>query len=118
MDRKEIIEIVDRLIEDGDDKEALKVIEPLVQSRDIEAMGIAGSIMVVSCENEEGGRKAAELLAEAAELGEGVAAHNLGTVYFTGIPGVKTDKELSKKYYLRARDLGCVLCEPEFYKKL
>lgn len=56
------------------------------------------------------------LLTSVAESGNGFAAHNLGTIYVTGMPGIEPDKQRSIFYYRLARDLGLKLLPEEFYR--
>ena len=50
--------------------------------------------------------KAELLLLTEAEAGNGHAAHNLGTLYAAGGPGVPVDREKSALWFERARESG------------
>ena len=64
--------------------------------------------------------KAELLLLAAAEAGNGHAAHNLGTLYATGGPGVPVDREKSVFWFERALESGfeaTVSSDPAWFKK-
>ena len=64
--------------------------------------------------------KAEKLLIEAAEAGSGHAAHNLGTLYATGGPGINADPIKSQKYYEQALASGfeeSVASDPTWFRK-
>ncbi len=64
--------------------------------------------------------KAEKLLIEAAEAGRGHAAHNLGTLYATGGPGVEADPIKSRQYYEQALASGfeeTVASDPAWFRK-
>ena len=50
--------------------------------------------------------KAESLLIKAAKSGSGSAAHNLGSLYAAGGPGVKKDIQKSRKYFEQALASG------------
>jgi TPR repeat protein len=64
--------------------------------------------------------KAESLLLQAAKSGSGSAAHNLGSLYASGGPGVKKDKEKSRKYFEQALASGfeeTVSSDPVWFRK-
>lgn len=63
---------------------------------------------------------AEKLLLEAARAGSGHAAHNLGTLYATGGPGVDADPVKSRRFYVQALDSGfeeSIATDPEWFRK-
>lgn len=62
------------------------------------------------------GRRSVRLLRRAVALGDGLAAHNLGALYVSGMPDVPPDKALSRQYYRLAKTLGCQLAPDDFYE--
>jgi TPR repeat protein len=66
-------------------------------------------------------KKGELLLLALAEGGNGRAAHNLGTLYFTGAPGVSPDATKSQIWFSRALESGfeaTVATDPQWFKKL
>ena len=64
--------------------------------------------------------KAEKLLIKAAEAGSGHAAHNLGTLYATGGPGVNPDPMRSLEYFEQALASGfeeIVASDPAWFTK-
>jgi TPR repeat protein len=54
-------------------------------------------------------QKGLELLRRAAAAGESSAAFNLGALHRSGADGVPVDAAESRRYFLLARELGCIL---------
>ncbi|MCU8028783.1 hypothetical protein [Shewanella sp. SM73] len=66
------------------------------------------------------GARAELLLLSLAEAGSGCAAHNLGTLYITGAPGVSPCVKKSQHWYQRSLDLGfevTVASDPDWFKR-
>jgi len=64
--------------------------------------------------------KAQALLLEAAEAGNGHAAHNLGTLYATGGPGIEADSAKSRYWYEKALATGfeeTVASDPTWFRR-
>ncbi len=64
--------------------------------------------------------EAEKLLLKAAKAGSGLAAHNLGTLYAGGAPGVEANKESSLKYFEQALRSGfeeTVATDPTWFRK-
>lgn len=64
--------------------------------------------------------KAESLLLSAARAGSGHAAHNLGTLYAIGGPGVAASIEKSRAWYQVSLDSGfeaTVASDPEWFKR-
>lgn len=96
--------------------EAAALLEPLCAQNNAAAQSMLGSLYQVGAGVSVNGARAVSLLTSAAEQGIGLAAHNLGTIYITGLPGVTPDIELAKHYYRLARDLGCQLMPSAVYE--
>ena len=94
---------------------AIAILEPLCEIDDTMAQSILGSLYHLGLGVPVNGIKAVALLSAAAEKGNGVAAHNLGTIYVTGLPGVERDTKRSRFYYRMARDLGSQFAPDSFY---
>jgi TPR repeat protein len=86
--------------------EALSLIQPLVIAGDPDALMFLGMLYWGGFGVPPDGSKAAELLTRAMDAGVGLAAHNLGTLFATGMPGVTVDFERSRACYRRAKALG------------
>ena len=97
-------------------KKALTILEPLAKTQNAQALSMLGTMYQLGTGVTVDGKKAVELLSKAVSLGVGVAAHNLGTIYITGLPGIKKDAALSKKYYRLAKDMGAQFAEDKFYE--
>ncbi len=66
-------------------------------------------------------KKAEQLLVEAAAAGDGYAAHNFGTLYAKGGPGVNADSAKSRRYYEQALASGfeeSVASDPTWFREL
>jgi TPR repeat protein len=64
--------------------------------------------------------EAEKLLIKAAKAGNGHAAHNLGTLYAGGAPGIEVNREKSLKYYEQALESGFeekVATNPTWFRK-
>jgi TPR repeat protein len=64
--------------------------------------------------------KAEALLLKAAESGNGLASHNLGTLYAVGGPGVKADSAKSRYWFEKALESGfeqTVASDPTWFRK-
>jgi uncharacterized protein len=59
--------------------------------------------------------KAEEMLRMASDLGDGVSAHNLGTLYMSHLGTNKDSARLSSLSYMRAHSLGFIVADAEFY---
>lgn len=95
--------------------EAADMLEPLCAVGNATAQGMLGVMYQLGLDVPADGNRAVALLKAAAESGEGLAAHNLSTLYATGAPGVERDTELSRFYLRMARDLGVQLLPDSFY---
>ena len=65
-------------------------------------------------------KKAEELFLKAAELGNGHAAHELGTLYIVGGKGIKIDFEKSRYWFEKSLASGfeaTIATDPEWFRK-
>jgi uncharacterized protein len=104
------------LLESHSDSEALRLVQPLASAGLPEALALLGTMYQVGLGVAPDAIKAIELLSRAVEAGVGVAAHNLGTIYAAGMPGVAADHERSRAYYRKAKALGCQTAPDAFYE--
>ena len=95
--------------------EALPLVQPLVEVGHPDALALLGTMYQVGLGVAQDSNKAVELLRRAVDAGVGVAAHNLGTIYAAGMPGIPADPQRSRTYYLKAKALGCQPGSPDFY---
>ena len=95
---------------------AYELLQPLCDNDIPEALSMLGVMYQLGDGVERDGLKAVTYLERAVELGQGVAAHNLGTIYTTGLPGVEADKSQSMSYYKKAKAMGAQFAPNEFYK--
>jgi TPR repeat protein len=122
MSKKNVDDILDKLEEASaafsaeNFALALEILEPLVAHSVPGALGMLGVAYQLGLGVERNGPKAVELLLKATELGDGTAAHNLGTIYVTGMPGIEANKEQSKKFYRKAKELGAQFADDAFYE--
>jgi len=100
----------------GNYKFALEKILPFVEQEDPNAISYLGLCYHLGFGVERNGAKALELYKKAIDLGSGGAAHNLGTLYVTDIPGISKDEKLSKYYYRKAKEMGAQFANDEFYE--
>ncbi|MEI2614290.1 MAG: hypothetical protein V9G21_04410 [Methylotenera sp.] len=99
-----------------DYEKALTLLLPLVQKSDPGALSLLGVMYQLGEGVERDGLKAIELLNKAVDLGDGVAAHNLGTIYGMGMPSVPQDAKRSKACYQLAKNMGFQCAPNEFYE--
>lgn len=97
-------------------EKALSILTPLADKEVPGAVGMLGFMYQCGEGVKLDAPKAVELLTRAVELGDGTAAHNLGTVYSVGLPGVARDTEKSRYYYRKAKEMGAQFAPDEFYE--
>ncbi len=103
-------------LSDKEFEKALGILRPLADQQVPGALGLLGFMYQVGEGVEFDAVKAVQLLTRAAELGDGVAAHNLGTIYVMDLPGVGQDLQLSKYFYRKAKALGAQFAPDAFYE--
>lgn len=97
------------LLDTGQSQEAFAILDPLIREKCAPAMTLMASALSLGLGVAIDGPKAIQLYEHAAVLGDGLAAHNLGTLLLTGMPGVQVNKQAAFKWFERARQLGCTL---------
>jgi len=100
------IEIVSQAFSDKDYGTALTLLRPLADAGIAEAIGMLGLAYKTGAGVESDGIKAVELLQKAVEMGDAVAAHNLGLLYQDGMANVEKNEDMSRKYFQFAHDMG------------
>ena len=103
---KQAIEIVSQAFSDKDYGTALTLLRPLADAGIAEAIGMLGLAYKTGAGVESDGIKAVELLQKAVEMGDAVAAHNLGLLYQDGMANVEKNEDVSRKYLQFAHDMG------------
>jgi TPR repeat protein len=96
--------------------QALEILNLLVESSVPGALGMLGVAYQLGLGVELNGQRAIDLLKSAIELGDGTAAHNLGTIYAMGMPGIEINHEISKKFYRKAKEMGVQFADDAFYE--
>lgn len=102
--------------EDENYKLAVSILEPLCAANSPDALSLQGVCYQLGLGVECNGPKAVSLLERAMCLGKGEAAHNLGTLYCTGLPGVEANPEKAKAYYQQAKAMGAQVADDSFYE--
>ena len=103
---KKAIDIVSQAFSDGNYGQALVLLKPLADAGIAEAIGMLGLAYQKGAGVEMDSEKAVELLQKAVEMGDAVAAHNLGTLYQQGMPGVEKNEGVSQRYFKLAKEMG------------
>ena len=110
---KKAIQIVSQAFSDRDYGTALTLLKPLADAGIAEALGMLGLAYKMGAGVEPDGIKAVELFLKAVELGDALAAHNLGLLYQKGMPNVEKDEETGQRYCQLAIKMGFELEEFE-----
>jgi uncharacterized protein len=108
---------VNDLLDAGRFDLAVQELLPLADCAEPAALGLLGMLYYLGTGVPHDGNKAARLLAEAAALGYGPAAHNLATLYSGGADGVPPNSRKAAAFYERARQLGCQPAPDGFYRR-
>lgn len=103
---KKAIQIVSQAFSDRDYGTALTLLKPLADAGIAEALGMLGLAYKIGAGVEADGVKAVELLLKAVELGDALAAHNLGLLYQKGMPNVEQDEVTGQRYCQLALKMG------------
>jgi uncharacterized protein len=103
---RKAIDIVSQAFSDKDFGTALTLLKPLADSGVAEAIGMLGLAYKTGAGVEPDGIKAVELLQKAVEMGDAVAAHNLGLLYQNGMADVEKDDDVSTNYFQLAGEMG------------
>jgi TPR repeat protein len=100
----QILFVGEKLAED-DFASAIDTLTPLIDLKVPAALQIMGTMYQCVIGVEVNGIKAEKFLKEAADAGDALVAHNLGTLYATGAPDLLQNIDLSKLYHDRAHEL-------------
>jgi uncharacterized protein len=103
---QDAIEVVSQAFSDGEYGKALLLLKPLADEGIAEAIGMLGIAYQQGAGVEVDVEKAVELLEKAVDMGDPVAAHNLGVLYQNGMEGVKIDMAVSQRYFQLANQMG------------
>ena len=103
---KRAIEIVSQAFSDQDYGTALTLLKPLADAGVAEAIGMLGLAYKIGAGLQADGIKAVELLQKAVEMGDAIAAYNLGLLYRDGAVNVEQNEEISRSYLQLAREMG------------
>ena len=103
---KKAIDLVSQAFSDQDYGTALMLLKPLADAGIAEAIGMLGLAYKLGAGLEPDGIKAVELLEKAIELGDPLAAHNLGLLYQQGMPEIDRDPDMAQQYLKLAREMG------------
>jgi TPR repeat protein len=103
---RKAIDIVSQAFSDKDYGTALALLKPLADAGIGEALGMLGLAYKTGAGVEPDGIKAVELLQKAVELGDALAAHNLGLLYQFGMENVEQNAEASQRYQQLAQEMG------------
>lgn len=114
-DQSRIIKEAFELFESEQYEKGLYLILPLVEQGNAKALGMLGLAYQVGLGVELDGPLAVKYLQQAAELGDSTSAHNLGTIFVTGLPGVKSDAQKAKYFYDLAKELGAKFADDQWY---
>jgi len=113
----ETIEKAITLASNGEDDEAISLLQPLAESGDMLAISNLGLILSYFTENSKFTRlkDGAQLLKEACEAGEASACHNLAVLWLGDTPSLGKDMVMAAQLFLRARELGGPVADEAFY---
>jgi TPR repeat protein len=114
----ELLEVARRAFHEGRYEEATTILEPLVLSECIPAMTLMASAYGMGLGKPLDVKAAVRLYERAAELGDGLAAHNLGNLLLAGAPGVAVDKKRAIECFRQAHALGCDLMPVHLIEEL
>lgn len=115
MSEKSNFEIGMGLIDSGDYSEAYKLLIPYAENGNIEAQAKLGILYHLGLGVERDIAQAIKYLQNAAEHDNGEAAHNLGSLYLSCEPDVSRNPEESKKWYMKAHELGFIVGSDDWY---
>ena len=106
---RKAIDIVSQAFSDKDYGTALTLLKPLADAGIAEAIGMLGLAFKTGAGVEPDGIKAIELLQKAVEMGDALAAHNLGLLYQNGMSDVEKNDDVSLSYFQLAHEMGAKL---------
>ena len=113
----ETIEKAIKLASNGEDDQAISLLQPLAESGDVLAISNLGLIPSYYAVNNNFIRlkDGAQLLKEACESGDASACHNLAVLWLGNTPSLGKDLMMAAQLFLRARELGGPVGDEAFY---
>ena len=100
------LDAAQRAVDQGDYGKALRLLRPLAEAGNPKAQGSLGVLFQLGLGVQRDLAEALKWLRKAAGQGDGLAAHNIGTIYLTGAPEIPNDEAKSEEWFRRARELG------------
>lgn len=116
MSEKSNLEIGLALIDSGHYLDASNLLMPYAENGNTVAQAKLGILYHLGLGVERDIAIAIKFLQNAAEHGNGEAAHNLGSLYLSCEPEMPVNKELSKSWFQRAKELNFVVADEDWYK--
>lgn len=98
-------------------EEAFAALLPHAERGDMRAQAAVGFLFQTGLGVKRNVAAAIKWLEAAALQGSGEAAHNIATLYLTCEPDLPADKAKSRYWYNRARELGFVVADRDWYEK-
>ncbi len=111
-----IIEKAKYFIEQDNFKDALILLQSLPDENNVDRSSLLGIIYQCGIDGQRDIYKAVEFLTIAADGGNAIAAHNLGTLYLTCEPDLPVDKNKSNDWYRIAQELGFLGGKKDWFK--
>lgn len=105
-DEQYIVDQASEAFSSQDFTRALELINPLVEKGNAAAIGLLGLAHQHGAGVDKDLDEAVRLMQKAVELGDALAAHNLGRLYMVGTEGMEPDPQLSETYYQLAKSMG------------
>jgi hypothetical protein len=99
---------ISNLLMNGNDAEAVALIQPLLEEGDGTAIGMMGALHYLGRGVEHNGHMAETRFKEAIGLGDLSALHNLAKLYSTGAPGLSPDTQQGQEWHHVACHAGAV----------
>ena len=116
---EELINKAQKLFAEGQEDEAIDILQPLVDAGSIAAKSNLGLLLAHYYKNDKviKIKEGEKLLIEACEAGESAACHNLGTLWLGHSPAIGKDLKKAAYFYLKAKELGGPVANEEFYER-
>jgi len=119
MNHGSILNEARHLLDAGRYQAAIDALLPISEAGNAEAQALLGAIYFIG-PGVYAPKEALKWLKQAAEAGDGCAAHNLGTLFLTCEPEIPRNPEESQRWYQLAYDLGfeeTVASDPQWFKR-
>lgn len=107
-----------KLFQNESYKEAFCLLMPYAKQGNAEAQANVGFMFYAGLGTDRNLHEAIMWLTKAANNGRGEAAHNLATLYLTCEPDMPRNATESKKWYLKAREMGFIVAADDWYEKI